>query len=43
MLNYEELSDPDEYSGRWGGPRTSAASSVMSRSVRSIIGYVPIP
>jgi hypothetical protein len=26
-----------------GGPRTSAASSVVSRSARSIIGYNPIP
>lgn len=45
-LEFEETSDNDEASGRWGGAggqRTSAASSVYSRSAKSIVGYQPIP
>jgi hypothetical protein len=40
---YEENSDQDEYSGKWEGPKTSAASSAYSRSAKSIVGYQPIP
>ena len=42
-VNYEESSDQDEYSGKWDGPKTSAASSAYSRSAKSIVGYQPIP
>ncbi|CAG9335550.1 unnamed protein product [Blepharisma stoltei] len=48
-LEFEEVSDGDEASGRWGtggpagAPRTSAASSVYSRSAKSIVGYQPVP
>lgn len=42
-INYEENSDQDEYSGKWEGPKTSAASSAYSRSAKSIVGYLPIP
>lgn len=42
-VNYEENSEQDEYSGKWDGPKTSAASSAYSRSARSIIGYTPVP
>ena len=41
-LHFEEASE-EENSGRWGAPRTSAASSVISRSAKSIVGYQPIP
>lgn len=45
-LIHEENSENEEISGRWGtigGPKTSAPSSVVSRSAFSIVGYSPIP
>lgn len=45
-LILDETSDSDEPSikaGGVGGPRTSAGSSVVSRSAGSIIGYTPVP
>lgn len=45
-LIYEEGSGNEDISGRWlggGGPRTSAPSSVVSRSAVSIVGYNPVP
>lgn len=41
--NFEENSEQDEYSAKWDGPKTSAASSAYSRSAKSIVGYQPIP